>query len=47
MHMFWNNSASNSRSIDMHIMSIRQKVFSKTALEITTILKVGYKLTKK
>lgn len=47
MHMFWNSNVSNSRSIDMHIKAIRQKVFSKTNLEIITLLKVGYKLTKR
>ena len=47
LHMFWNGSVSNSRSIDMHIKAIRQKVFSKTSLEIITLLKVGYKLTKR
>lgn len=42
---FWNDNVSNSRSIDMHIMSLRNKVFSNTKLELKTILKVGYKLT--
>lgn len=41
---FWSNNLVNSRSIDMHIMALRGKVFSKTKLEIHTILKVGYKL---
>lgn len=44
---FWNDSTSNSRSIDMHIKALRQKVFSKTNLQLSTILKVGYKLEKK
>ena len=44
---FWNDSTSNSRSIDMHIKSLRQKVFSKTNLKLSTLLKVGYKLEKK
>lgn len=44
---FWNDSTENSRSIDMHVKALRQKVFSKTKLELTTILKVGYKLIEK
>ena len=44
---FWNNSVENSRSIDMHIKSLRQKVFCKTNLELTTLLKVGYKLKER
>ena len=44
---FWNNSVENSRSIDMHIKALRQKVFSKTNLELTTLLKVGYKLKER
>ena len=43
---FWNGSTENSRSIDMHIKALRQKVFSKTKIQIITILKVGYKLTE-
>jgi DNA-binding response OmpR family regulator len=35
---FWNDSTSNSRSIDMHIKALRQKVFSKTNLQLSTIL---------
>ena len=42
---FWSDSTTNSRSMDMHIMALRQKIFSKTNLEIHTLLKVGYKLT--
>lgn len=42
---FWGNNVLNSRSIDMHIMALRGKVFSKTKLNIKTILKIGYKLT--
>ena len=44
---FWNNSLENSRSIDMHMKALRQKVFSKTNLQLITLLKVGYKLEKK
>ena len=44
---FWNNSMENSRSIDMHIKALRQKVFSKTNLELCTLLKVGYKLKER
>jgi DNA-binding response OmpR family regulator len=44
---FWGNNVSNSRSIDMHILALRTKVFSKTKLTINTILKIGYKLTYK
>ena len=44
---FWGNNVSNSRSIDMHILALRTKVFSKTKLCINTILKIGYKLTYK
>ena len=44
---FWNNSLENSRSIDMHIKALRQKVFSKTNLELCTLLKVGYKLKER
>ena len=47
LKLFWNSSMSNSRSIDMHIKAIRQKIFSKTNLEIVTLLKVGYKLTRR
>lgn len=44
---FWGNNVLNSRSIDMHILALRTKVFYKTNLSINTILKVGYKLTYK
>lgn len=44
---FWNNSLENSRSLDMHMTALRQKVFSRTNLHLTTILKVGYKLEKR
>ena len=44
---FWNNSLENSRSIDMHMKALRQKVFSRTNLQLITLLKVGYKLEKK
>ena len=44
---FWNNSVENSRSIDMHIKALRQKVFCKTSLELNTLLKVGYKLKER
>lgn len=44
---FWNDSTTNSRSMDMHIMALRHKVFSRVDLEIHTLLKVGYKLTFK
>lgn len=44
---FWGNNVLNSRSIDMHILALRTKVFSKTKLCINTILKIGYKLTYK
>ena len=44
---FWNNSLENSRSIDMHMKALRQKVFSRTSLQLITLLKVGYKLEKK
>ena len=47
IHKFWNEQAENSRSIDMHIKSLRQKVFSKGNLDLQTVLKVGYKLVKK
>jgi two-component system alkaline phosphatase synthesis response regulator PhoP len=43
---FWSVTSENSRSIDMHINALRKKVFSKTRLEIHTILKVGYKLSE-
>lgn len=43
---FWINSKEHSRSIDMHINALRKKIFSKTKLEIQTILKVGYKLSE-
>lgn len=46
IHKFWEGSTENSRSIDMHIKALRQKVFSNTDLQIITILKVGYKLCK-
>ena len=44
---FWCNSLENSRSLDMHMTALRQKVFSRTNLHLTTILKVGYKLEKR
>ena len=44
---FWNNSLENSRSLDMHMKALRQKVFSQTNLQLTTLLKVGYKLERK
>ena len=44
MKKFWGHNDLNSRSIDMHIMALRTKVFSKTKLEIITILKTGYQL---
>ena len=44
---FWNNSLENSRSLDMHMKALRQKVFSRTSLQLTTLLKVGYKLEKR
>ena len=44
---FWNDSLENSRSLDMHMTALRQKVFNRTTLQLTTILKVGYKLEKK
>jgi len=44
---FWHDNVSNSRSIDMHINALRKKVFSKTKLELVTVLKVGYKLKEK
>lgn len=47
INKFWIDSTSNSRSMDMHIMALRHKIFSKTNLEIHTLLKVGYKLTFK
>jgi DNA-binding response OmpR family regulator len=31
----------------MHINALRKKVFSKTKLELVTVLKVGYKLKEK
>ena len=46
INKFWEKSDTHSRSIDMHIKSLRQKVFSKTRLEIHTVLKVGYKLSE-
>ena len=46
INKFWEKSDSHSRSIDMHINALRKKVFSKTKLEIHTILKVGYKLSE-
>ena len=41
---FWSQNLANSRSIDMHIMALRGKIFINTKLEIHTLLKVGYKL---
>ena len=41
---FWSQNRANSRSIDMHIMALRGKIFINTKLEIHTLLKVGYKL---
>ena len=43
---FWNNTVEHSRSIDMHMKALRQKVFNKTKLQLITLLKVGYKLEK-
>ena len=39
--------AENSRSIDMHVKALRQKIFHQTKLELITLLKVGYKLIEK
>ena len=47
LNKFWEGKPDNSRSIDMHIKALRQKVFNKTNLELSTLLKVGYKLKKK
>ena len=44
---FWTNSKEHSRSIDMHMKALRQKIFSNSSLQLTTILKVGYKLERK
>ena len=41
---FWNDMEANSRSVDMHIKALRQKIFCRVNLKLTTILKVGYKL---
>ncbi len=41
---FWSDNQDNSRSIDMHVKALRQKVFIKTNFELITLLKVGYKL---
>ena len=46
VHKFWSESQEHSRSMDMHIKALRHKVFDRTKLEISTILKVGYKLGK-
>ena len=47
LHKFWDGKPDNSRSIDMHVKSLRQKVFTNSSFELVTILKVGYKLEKK
>lgn len=47
INKFWNGQLEHSRSIDMHIKALRQKVFSKGKLELQTVLKVGYKLVEK
>lgn len=44
---FWSSNKEESRSIDMHIKALRQKVFHNTKLEIITLLKVGYKLEER
>ena len=44
---FWTLGAENSRSIDMHVKALRQKIFHQTKLELITLLKVGYKLIEK
>lgn len=44
---FWSDSQEHSRTIDMHIKALRQKVFMHTSLQLQTVLKVGYKLVKK
>ena len=44
---FWSSNKEESRSIDMHIKALRQKVFHNTKLEIITLLKVGYKLAER
>ena len=44
---FWSSNKEESRSIDMHIKALRQKVFHNTKLEIVTLLKVGYKLEER
>lgn len=47
VNKFWEGNKDNSRSIDMHVKALRQKVFNHTNLKLSTILKVGYKLEKK
>lgn len=47
LNKFWEGINDHSRTIDMHIKALRQKVFNYTNLELITILKVGYKLSKK
>lgn len=44
---FWPNLSKASRTIDMHIKSLRNKVFSRTKYEIKTIIKVGYKIEER
>lgn len=46
VNKFWEGKTEHSRTMDMHIMALRQKVFSYTNLKISTLLKVGYKLEK-
>lgn len=47
INSFWSDSQEHSRTIDMHIKALRQKVFMHTNLDLQTVLKVGYKLGKK
>lgn len=46
INRFWSESHEHSRTIDMHIKALRQKVFMHTSLDLQTILKVGYKLVR-
>lgn len=46
INKFWPNATPNSRSLDMHIAALREKVFAISSYELKTVLKKGFKLEK-
>lgn len=42
----WKNYINDSRTLDMHIATLRNKVFSKSLCQLDTIIKIGYRLNQ-